>query len=358
MNIGICTVHYVHNYGAMLQGYALKKVLEQMGHNVVMTDRRSNPLTQWSPRPFFKSSLKEMLLYPKYLYKWYLPVYVTKRGRENNFEKFLHTYLNDQPYNGEKLDAIIYGSDQIWSKFEYGFDDIFWGIKDSNTDKRISYAASMGSLAISDNDEAYIKDALSRFSGVSVREKNLQEFLNVHHLFYKQVELIIDPTFLLLKEEWEKINPRRIVKEPYLLFYDFQKDEGTTRIAHYLAEKKHLRIIRLSDGVEHVNKEEGYMVTAGPIEFISLFRNADFVVSSSFHGTAFSVIFNKPFYVRQIWNTDRVKTLLDIMGLTDRFIDKIDDVDINKSIEYNLVNQKIEQHRQNGLSFLKGKLYM
>lgn len=356
MNIGICTVHYAHNYGAMLQGYALKNVLEQMGHNVVMTDRRANTLTKWNPRPLSKSSLKEILLYPKYLYKWYLPKYLTLRKRENNFERYLNTYLNDRPYNQEYLDAIIYGSDQIWSKFEYGFDDIWWGIKDSNTDKRISYAASMGVLDIEKGDGEFVKKALERFSAVSVREKNFQGFLNSHHLFKNNVELMIDPTFLLRKEEWSKINSKRMVKEPYLLFYDFQKDEKTTQLAHYIAELKHLQIIRLSDGVEHVDKEGGYMVTAGPTEFISLFRYSDVVVTSSFHGTAFSMIFNKPFYVRQIWNTDRVKTLLDIMGLSGRFIDKIDDVDIDKPIEYNLVNIKIEQHRQKGLDFLKDNL--
>lgn len=356
MNIGISTVHYAHNYGAMLQGYALKTILEQMGHNVVMVEKRTVALTKWSPRPLTKCSLKEILLYPKYLYKWYLPVYRTKKKRERNFEKFLWTYLNDKPYNGEKLDAIIYGSDQIWSKYKYGFDEIWWGLKDSNTGKRISYAVSMGVLEIEEEDEAFVKNALARFAAVSVREKNLQNYLNARHLFNKQVELMIDPTFLLSKEKWSKINPKRIIKEPYLLFYDFQNDKETTRIAHYIAEQKHLRIIRLSNGVEHVNREEGYLVTAGPIEFISLFRYANFVVSSSFHGTAFSIIFNKPFYARQIWNTDRVKTLLDIMGLSNRFIEHVDDVDISKSIDYNLVNQKIEYHRQKGIAYLMNEL--
>lgn len=356
MKIGICTVHYAHNYGAMLQGYALKTILEQMGHSVVMTDRRSNPLTQWKPRPLFVGSLKCVLLYPKYMYKWYLPKYFTLHKREKNFEKFLWTYLNDKPYNGERLDAIIYGSDQIWSKFEYGYDDIWWGVKESNTDKRISYAASMGVLAVSDNDEAYIKNALSRFAAVSVRESNLQQELTKRHLYSKPIERMIDPSFLLDKEEWATINNRRIVKEPYLLFYDFQKDDETTRIAHYIAEQKHLRIIRLSDGVEHVNKEDGYMVSAGPIEFISLFRHADFVVSSSFHGTAFSIINNKQFYVRQIWNSDRVKTLLDTMGIADRFVEKLADVDLNAEIDYSSVNQKIETNRERGLMFLKENL--
>ena len=81
MNIGISTVHYAHNYGAMLQGYALKTYLESLGHHVVMTDRRHAALTRWNPKSWRKESWKGKLLYPKYLWKWYLPVYRTKRKR-------------------------------------------------------------------------------------------------------------------------------------------------------------------------------------------------------------------------------------------------------------------------------------
>ncbi len=356
MKIGICTVHYAHNYGAMLQGYALKTALENLGYDVVMIDRRANVLTCWNPRPLSKCSIKERLLYPKYLYKWYLPVYRAKKKRENNFERFLNTYLNNTPYNQEKLDAIVYGSDQIWSRFKYGYDEIWWGLQNSNTDKRISYAASMGVVDITDADEPFIKKALSRFDAVSVREKSLQDELNIRQLFDKRVELMVDPTFFLSKEEWSKLNPKRIIKEPYLLFYDFQNDEETTRIAHFIADQKHLRIIRLSDGVEHADKEDGYLATAGPMEFISLFNYADFIVSSSFHGTAFSIIFNKPFYVRQIWNIDRVKSLLEEVGLEGRFVNTMDEVNLQDRIDYSLVNKIVENCRCNAKGFLRGSI--
>lgn len=357
MNIGISTVHYAHNYGAMLQGYALKTYLESLGHHVVMTDRRHVSLTQWNPKSWRKESWKGKLLYPKYLWKWYLPTYCTKRKREDYFENFLSRYLNVEDYTPDShLDAIVYGSDQIWSKFDYGFDDIWWGVQESNTSKRIAYAASMGMLDIQDNDEPYLRNALARFDAVAVREKNLQDELNNRKLFAKEVERVIDPTFLLEKDEWLKINSKRIIEEPYLLFYDFQIDEETDKIVRKISEEKHLRVIRLTDGVVHVNKEDGYMVTAGPREFVSLFRYADFVVSSSFHGTAFSIINNKPFYVRQVWNTDRVKVLLETLGISDRFIDGVDGVDLSKEIDYSTVNLRIDACRKQGQKFLKSNL--
>lgn len=359
MNVGICTVHYAHNYGAMLQGYALKTYLEGLGHSVTMIDRRKNSLTKWNPKPISGLSIKAVLLYPKYLYKWYLPVFLTKKRRENRFESFLKKYLNNTSFDvNQRFDVIIYGSDQIWSKYNSGFDDVWWGMKNSNTSKRISYAASMGVLNIKDEDENYIKNALSRFARISVREENLQDELTKRGWApHTQIERIIDPTFLLDKTDWIKLNNKRLVQDPYLLFYDFQRDTKTTEIARTIADRKGLRLIRLTEGVASVEKDSDYFVTAGPLEFVSLFYFADFVVSSSFHGAAFSIINRKQFYVRQIWNTERVKTLLDTFGLSNRFIDDVKGIDLNDEINYDRVNLLLTTKRKEAVDFLKKSLY-
>lgn len=359
MNIGICTFHYAHNYGAMLQSYAMKTYFEELGHRVVMVDKRSQPLTLWAPKPLKGLSFKELLLYPKYLYKWYLPVYMAKRKREACFEFFKRNYLMNIPYEEtEKLDAIIYGSDQIWSKFDYGYDEVFWGLKNSNTQKRVSYAASMGVLHIEKKeDEDFIKEALSRFSAISVREKDLQEALINRGLANGlDVKIVIDPTFLLDKNDWIKLNPKRIVKEPYLLFYDFQLDKKTTEIASFIAKKKGLHLIRLTDGVVNVSNNKDYFVTAGPLEFVSLFYYADFVVSSSFHGTAFSIINEKQFYVRQVWNSSRVKNLLGLLDLGNRFVEDVKDVDTYDDIDYKEVRIMVQDKRKQAVDYLKEAL--
>ena len=358
MTIGICTFHYAHNYGAMLQAFALKTYLEGYGHSVVMVDRRSNDLTPWNPKPIKGLSFKAIVLYPKYLAKWFLPAYLTKRRRENKFESFKKEYLDNRPYDSrERLDAIIYGSDQIWSKFEYGFDDVFWGKQGSNTDIKIAYAASMGIVNIADEDENYIKTALDSFAAVSVREEDLRKALIDRHLVpHDKLALVIDPTFLISADRWKSISKKRLVKEPYLLFYDFQIDEKTTEIAHHIAEQKQLRLVRITDGVVSVSKDKDYFATAGPLEFISLFHYADFVVSSSFHGTAFAIINNKQFYVRQVWNKERVRSLLDSLGLIDRFINGIDDVNLADMIDYQAVEEVIMQKRKESDAFLQKSL--
>lgn len=358
MRIGICTLHYAHNYGAMLQAFALKTYLEGLGHHVFMVDRRTIDLTVWKPKPIRGLSFKSLVLYPKYLVKWYLPGYVIKRRRERRFESFKKKYLENRfsPSN-ESLDAIIYGSDQIWSKFINGYDDIFWGLKNSNTNKRIAYGASMGVVEINDEDEVYLKEALSRFSAISVREKDLQEMLIERRLVRNvEVKRVIDPTFLIESDRWISLNKKRVIKEPYLLFYDFQIDDKTTELARLIAKKKRLRMIRLTDGVVNVEKNRDYLVTAGPLEFISLFFYADFVVSSSFHGTAFAIINRKQFYVRQVWNKERVRSLLSSLGLNNRFIEDVDKVNLEDRIDYRKVKDIILQKCNDSEMFLQKAL--
>lgn len=360
MIVGICTLHYSCNYGAMLQAYALKTYLERQGHCVIMVDQRRRAMTKWSPRPIKKPYLMSLLLYPKYLWKWYLPEFLPKWKREKNFDAFLKKYLKNDSFDMEaKLDAIIYGSDQIWSKFRNGYDKVFWGVENSNTDRRIAFAASMGVVDIANaEDERFIREALTRFSAISVREKDLQEELIRRGLApHVEVKMIADPAFLLDKNDWIKLKTKRIVKEPYLLFYDFQLDKKTTEIARYIAKKKGLHLIRLTDGVVSVEKNKDYLVTAGPLEFVSLFYYADFVVSSSFHGTAFSIINEKQFYVRQIWNTQRVRTLLETFGLNDRFIENMEQVDLMDDIDYQKVDLIVQQKREEEMAFLKEALF-
>lgn len=341
MNIGISTVHFAHNYGAMLQGYALKTYLEQQGHYVTMTDRRYVKEPNLPMRkPFPCNNLKAAVLYPKYLLKWYFPpcYYLKKRWRA--FDSFLKQYLNNTKCL-EAYDTIIYGSDQIWSKFpNRGYDRIWWGLDNLKAKRRISYAASMGAVDIADKkDEDFIRQALSRFDDISVRESDLKAELESRHLADTTIYQTIDPTFLLTKEDWDKITPKRIIHEPYLLFYDFQIDEETTNMVNRIAKEKNLRVIRLTNGVVHSNKDADYFRTAGPLQFLSLIKYADFVFSSSFHGVAFSLIFRKQFAVRQIWNVHRVKSLLAMCGLSHRFLEKYEDP--LADIKFDMVNDTL-----------------
>ena len=363
MNIGIVTCHRSHNYGAVLQAFALKTYLEKEGHNVDFADILPSYFNidyKVHRKSFRKSTLKEKLLYFKYLYKWWWPKYKLVNNRSRNFRNFITKYLikYKKDYNKQFFDLLVYGSDQIWSKepLDNGtiyFDPIFWGDNTLHATKKITYSASMGVLRILPEDHAFIEEKLQNFEKVAVRELDLYNYLIDNGLINKsKIHFTIDPVFLLETENWLKLIKRRIVNEPYLLFYDFQIDDNTTRIVREIAKNKNLKIVRITDGVVTVDKEQGYMPTAGPLEFLSLIYYSDFVVSSSFHGTAFSIVFKKQFIVRQVWNKDRVKTLLQRLGLSKRFIDG-KELDYNMfSINYDDVNKKLQYIVQQSKEYL------
>lgn len=358
MKIGISTIHYAHNFGAMLQAYALKRHCEKCGCEVIMTVGYRMPKQQWNPRKIDFSSIKSILSYPKYIWKWFLPKYIPIKRRELKFEYFLDKYLNDKHLlTGTTFDVIIYGSDQIWSKFKNGYDRIWWGYDDLKTKKRISYAASMGIVDIEESDEAFIKEALSHFDAVSVREYDLYNALIEKKMIDKsRIQQVVDPTFLLSKEEWLKITSPRLVKSPYLFFYDFQEDEQTTTLVREIAKKKNLKIVRTTDGIRANDGSDIYFTAIGPTEFLSLVNYADFVFSSSFHGTAFSIIFNKQFAVRQVCNTGRVKTLLANVNLCDRFLETKEQIVQLNEIDYNLVNQVMGRLLKDSYEFINNNV--
>ena len=354
MRVGISTVHWAHNYGAMLQAYAIRRYCKDKGCDVILTDRRKEKSVIWNPKPFKPLPWKQKLMYGKYLVKWFLPVYIPRKKRAQKFEQFLTTYLNERPLLPNTVfDVIIYGSDQIWSKFDYGFDRAWWGYDGLETKKRISYAASMGVVDIEKEDEPFIKEALAHFDAVSVREDDLYEELIARKLIVKQdLHQSIDPTFLISKEEWLQIASPRQIRGKYLLFYDFQIDETTTAIVRTIARERGLKIVRITDGLSPKDGSDVYLSAVGPAEFISLIYHADFVFSSSFHGTAFSIIFQKQFAVRQVWNTNRVKNLLRISNLSDRFIETSSHAKSIVDIEYDSLTSSLKEVIQESQQYL------
>lgn len=363
MKIGIVTCHRAHNYGAVLQAYALKTYLTKLGHEVEFADfvpAYFSTSRDVPRRPFFKSSFKQKLLYPKYLIKWWWPPYKLKSKRYSRFNKFITKYLmpTARDYRQQSFDMAIYGSDQIWSKEPLSdgttyFDSVYWGDETLVATNKITYSASMGEMSILPEDHTFIQNSLCQFDSVAVREKDLYDYLLEHNLIESdKLHLTIDPVFLLSRDEWKPLIPNRMVREPYLLFYDFQIDADTTALAQRIASERNLRIIRITDGVETTEKIDGYMPTAGPLDFLSLIYYADFVVSSSFHGTAFSIIFEKQFVVRQVWNTSRVKQLLALSSIEERFLDEFSMYYKLGTIDYDKVHAMLNSNMDKSKQYL------
>ncbi len=365
MIIKTITCHDVYNYGASLQAYALQYFLAKQGHNVEIIDYIPDYLNRtynfWyisDKSRFYNISQKNPLIHLLYSI-WNIPRTYATCGRIYPFKKFKSSHLKcthkyrtylELKQDPPKADIYIAGSDQIWnSLLPNGKDPAFFLNFGEKTTKRISYAASFGIPSISKDIKKQTQLYLSCFNKISVREctgaKILQE------LGYNST-VVVDPVFLLKSSEWKDLitTTKRIIKEDYILVYDiFQDNEQLTTATKELSAKYNLKIVSINDNKKssyaHINISNG-----GPIEFLNLLYNASFVISCSFHATAFSVIFNKPFWVfYRKSNISRMMDFLKIINLEQCLNPQSFEPN---EINWSKVNAQLKGHISKSIEFL------
>lgn len=366
--IGIITFHKAHNYGAMLQAYALQEILKKMGNETYIIDYRDEDVLNnyyllkikvkgESPKKIIKTAIKNV-------------IFLNKRyKRYRSFEKFIKKYYNlSRKYNSEKelknnypiYDIYITGSDQVWNT------NITKGLKDAYTldfgdvsTKRISYAASIGNSIIDEKYKNEYIEKLSKLNKISVREKSAKESLE--KILNKEIEVVLDPTMLLTGEEWEKmIQYEKKEKEDYILSYVVEDNIEHQKIVNYLSEKTGLKVVHF----EPKNKKYKSILrnenSANPLRFLKLIKEANYVVATSFHATVFSILFKKKFFiVPHVKTGTRVINLLEKLGISDRIYKTFEEfkkIDYNYETNYNKVGEIIENERNKSLEFLKSAI--
>lgn len=361
MKIGILTFHCAHNYGAVLQCYALQEYLSNAGHEVKVINYRPEYLlcpyriinrsgfNSINPLRIVKSFIRELLIAP------------IRYARHDNFNKFIINRLKLTPsvtHNEipSDFDVYIVGSDQIWNpNITQGFDNVYFCDFPFKKGHRIylSYAASMESKRLSENDSSFLKKALLNFNTISVREDELKELLQP--LTTKLITRVLDPTLLLTRDVWENITPANPIKEKYVLTYQVREQTETEAIAQHIAGQLGAKVINLVAWV-NIYKKNKYQ-TASPELFLALIKNAECVVTTSFHGTAFSIIYNKPFYTIKLndGKDSRVDSILNALKLYNRFIDK-NELPIFSSIDYLNVNKELDTLRKDSQLYLKSSI--
>ena len=361
-SIGLITFHSAHNYGAMLQVYALQEKLRELNYNVQIINYRNNKIDDqyrvWNikgrnPLNLIKKTINSI----KY--------YQLNNNRYINFNCFMNEKLNlsreytsieDLQNEYPKFDIYITGSDQVWNPNIVGeLSDAYTLNFGDKKIKKISYAASIGTSTI---DEKYINDyknKISKIDRISVREEDAKESLS--KIINNKVEVVLDPTLLLKKEEWElKIKENNKENEKYILAYVVKQDEEYKKIVNYLSEKTGLKVI-------HFERDNNYSdvlrsaYSDAPLNFINLIKNAEYVVATSFHATVFSIIFNKKFFVIPHNQTgSRVTNLLDKLDINDRVVYTLDEFknrDYNLKIDYEKVNNILAKEREKSINWLK-----
>lgn len=344
-NICIITFHCAHNYGAVLQAYALKKYLERIGNNVYFYDYRPKYLINkykiFNLRRFISFNISKCI--NKTITE--LAIINTRYKKYHLFEKFINSFLLNNKNNAISpgtlatygIDYIILGSDQIWNtNITKGIDKIYWGDLDIKI-PCISYAASMECKVEPENEE-YIKNSLTKFKAISVRENNLHDFL-LDNLNIKS-QIVTDPTFLLSEQDWLEISSPIIDTSKFILLYYFGYNKKLFDKIENYATKIDCKLIIITVGV---NSDKRCLNTISPENFIWLIKNAQLVITNSFHGTAFSIIFKTPFYtLKKEGSNSRIESLCKLTNLEDRILDKFSEevITLQKfKVDFNLENR-------------------
>lgn len=350
-NIYILTFHFTTNYGATLQAYALYKYLKDQNLNVKVVDYRSTSMKDrlyWT-RTIRKGNLSTIIFAPiialrKLKFKRFNNKFIEFSARCNTIQDIQHL---PSPH------AFICGSDQIWNpQITSGLDDAYFVNFESPAIK-IAYAGSVGKDDINNSLTQELANRVNQMDHVGIRERHLQNILSSK--VYKGIKHVLDPTFLIPKSHYQQIlKPTK--QNDYVLIYAMSNTEKCIEIGKYIAKIHNLKTILIKGikkkGVDHV------VVAPSPEEFLGLIQDATFIVTSSFHGLAFSLIFEKQFYCvgSSEGRSSRLVDLLESADLQQRLVDTIDNC-TQSSINYNVVNVKLNYLKKNSQKFLNNSLY-
>lgn len=356
MKVGILTFQDANNYGAILQAYALKETVKSVEKDTEIINyvqpyiKRNNKLfyiNKNSVSDFIKSLTVNIIK---------LPARSVKRIKFDVFRrKFMD--ISYKKYNSASeitgKDIYIVGSDQIWNGKITSYDDTFFLKFCKNTEKKISYAASVGNDNISDEQRDFIKVNIDFLDHISVREYNLkttaQKFTN------KNIYHVLDPTLMADSRIWDQFIISNKTKKKYLLLYHITSNNEVKRIANFISGKLNLEVIHISDSIKKHSYRFKNVKNVGPIEYINLFYHASFIVTDSFHGTTFSIIFNKDFItVPHKTRGSRMISLLNLLELNNRMFSNCEDIsnDFDYEIDYNISNDILIKEKEKSLDYL------
>lgn len=357
--IGILTWHYFHNFGSVLQAYALQKTIKGLGYQVEIINYRK---TEYNG----KNMVRKMENNP---HIFYLVCKICGRYSTYSFSEFARKYLNQtKPYfETEKLkkclnySSIVVGSDQIWAPNV--FDPVYMlNFVDSATIKKISYAASIGLNNIPVDLRNEYSRLLSDFSHISVREKDGADLLK--RICNVNAEVVLDPTLLLDVKDYTALEkPVKNINKPYAFCYFLNADNNYKKKVEDFCNKKNLKIIGVSANI----RDSEWMLLlnriVGPSEFLWLIHNSDVVFTDSYHGTIFSLLYGKLFYTFMRFTNDdpvcqnsRIRQLENLFNIEDLVIENGSTIDERKSMNYDRFKVLLDKYKNKSIEYIKEAL--
>lgn len=351
MKIVTVTSQKADNYGAVLQSYALQQTLFDLGYDNEILDVNVTGKKSSNIKVIIR---KAVLNAQKFLY------FDRNKKLSGRFTDFRNSLLaQTRPYysveevqkNPPEADIYLTGSDQVFalgnSLVPVRFLDF------GSMDKvRASYAASKGLYEKDEKSIEYLKKRLSQFDCISSREEQGAEYIKNTLGF--DCETHIDPVFLLNREQWNKITPEPRIKEPYILCFRMLRHDAFQHLVDKLKKETGWQVVSIQPRADKKLKADKYLFDVTPQEFVQLIRDAGVVVTTSFHATAFSIIFNKKFYSLIDYKPERAIALCDMFGLMNRLVRK-DDTQFAKleDVYYSKFDAVMEEKRNEALIYLK-----
>lgn len=376
MRLGILTQPLKNNYGGLIQAYALKKTLEKYGHEVTIINRTGFLRRNQKISKKILSKMKKIFLCAlgkdKKINKatsdiinsnciTFVNKYISNVSEDIKTNQALLEYVKEKQFEG-----YIVGSDQIWRpRYSPCIENFFLDFCSKNSVKRIAYAASFGvdQWEYTPKETKICSELAKLFNGISVREDSAvnlcKNYLGV------EAKHVLDPTMLLEKEEYIQLAQQEPPSKGNLFYYFLDNNCTKTELIQYIENKYGLDSFDCMPSKKALKEQDistviDDYVFPSPTKWLRSFMDAELVITDSFHGTVFSIIFNKPFWV--IYNPQRGNTrfdsLLKLFELSDRIIDITDysNVDFKNKIDWDVVNEIKHTKKKEALSFIEDNL--
>lgn len=361
MKIGILTFHNAHNYGAVLQAFALREYLISLGHNVEFINYHISEFDKYALYPFNLNDKGSLIKKIKLLIVFVLSLY-RRILRHKKFNQFIKKHLissrkmSRESFNVKgSYNAIVFGSDQIWNPLiTKGFDPVYWGEFNAGDEVlKVAYAASMDQNLDTSEAREIATKFLRNFNSIGVRENSMIPLLKC--LTNKKIHHVLDPTFIVDKSCFERIKKTPKINKKYVLTYTVLGHPMVLSLANKIAKELNCSIINLASNISAIRKFNT-IETSSPEEFIGYIANAQCIITTSFHATVFSILYKRPFYTINLTNTGRTAALLKDLGLETRLVNLTDDMPCFSNCCYDSLDNKLLPKVEKSKIFIKNAI--
>lgn len=365
--IGIITIHKIPNHGSVLQAYALQKACAGLGYNVEIIDYLF-PNRFQSEQPANEEPDDHLTLKEKFLkYAFAFSILKQRKGIQSFVKRYMNLtkreYIHPNELKSTEFDYDIYisGSDQIWSPFHCKGDTSFLLDFAPDNSIKLSYASSFGKANVPDRYISDYRRCLNRYNHLSVREESGASL--VEEITGKRPEVVLDPTLLLDATQWNEIaKQKRIVKDKYILCYflnySFKAHPYVERIADEIHQQTGYKIVwAIRPPKRLINKHTHFEVGASPEDFLALIRDAEIVLTTSFHGTVFSLNYGRPLLsivADKSSSDNRQVNILKMVGLESNILSIHDSIPYYKVADYDTskVAARLSELREESMNYL------